>query len=59
MRVTSKTRKLLADIKKMCLGRADCKSCPFWDNVLECRLCNPWNWCIDDLEEYKEVQGDD
>lgn len=53
MRVTRKTRKLLADIKKMCLGRADCKSCPFWDNVLECRLCNPWNWCIDDWEEYK------
>lgn len=54
MRVTRKTRKLLADIKKMCWGREDCKGCPFWDKVLECRLCNPCRWCIDDWEEYKQ-----
>lgn len=53
MRVTSKTRKLLADIKKMCADKR-CAVCPFWDNVLECRLNLPYCWSIDDWEEYKD-----
>lgn len=54
MRVTSKTRKLLSDIKKMCLGKRTCKGCPLWDDDLRCRLCGPCSWCIDDWEEYKQ-----
>lgn len=53
MRVTSKTRKLLADIKKMCAGRKTCERCPLWDKDLHCRLDGPCAWCIDDWEEYK------
>lgn len=55
MRVTRKTRKLLADIKKMCTGRVVClQRCPFWDKDLGCRLNHPHCWCIDDWKEYKE-----
>lgn len=54
MRVTNKTRKLLADIKKMCINREVCKTCPFWDKVLQCRLHYPYGWRIDDWKEYKE-----
>ena len=53
MRVTCKTRKLLADIKKMCAGRRSCERCPLWDKDLHCRLDGPCAWCIDDWEEYK------
>lgn len=52
MKVTSKTRKLLADVKKKCKARR-CVGCPFWDNMLECRLNYPYRWSIDDWEEYK------
>lgn len=54
MRVTSKTRKLLADIKKMCFEKEDCTKCPFWDKLLECRFYAPSSWLIDDWEEYKD-----
>ena len=53
MRVTRKTRKLMADIKKMCNNRDKCARCPFHDKELHCRLRLPFNWLIDDLEEYK------
>lgn len=54
MRVTRKTRKLLSGIKKMCEGKTLCDGCPFWDNVLDCRLYMPYSWAIDDWEEYKD-----
>lgn len=53
MRVTRKTRKLLADIKKMCNERDDCTRCPLWDKALGCRFDVPASWMIDDWEEYK------
>lgn len=55
MRVTTKTRKLLADVKKMCMGRGLCNHCPFWDDDLQCRIGYPVQWYIDDWTEYKEV----
>ena len=55
MRVTSKTRKRLADIRKMCIGRVRCDDCPFWDNELKCRLIyHPYEWLIEDWKECKE-----
>lgn len=54
MRVTHKTRKLLADIQKMCIDRGMCKTCPFWDKLLDCRLNYPYGWTIADWDEYKE-----
>ena len=44
-------KKSVLEIVRICEKQKFCRTCPFWDDDLECRLRNPTCWLTADWRE--------
>lgn len=53
MKNVEEIKKTLLYVRQKCAATKRCDKCPFWDDVLECRLNGPMGWWIDDWKVKK------